>query len=148
MSIHTLILVDSVRTATDCSFHSVYDVRWHLLSTFLSPYTETAWSFLVWQTWDICLGDLAQEWLTFSTCKSFHFFTLVVAINLVTCFSFHGNETHGSFHVKSTQKKTWTSRILTKFASYIVSLETFTHSQFQHYMLYDFRVRASQKVNF
>ena len=24
-----------------------------LLSTFLSPYNETAWSFLVWQTWDV-----------------------------------------------------------------------------------------------
>ena len=35
-----------------------------------------------------------------------------------------------------------------KLGSYIVSVETFTHSQFQHYMLYGFRVRASQKVNF
>ena len=29
---------------------------------------------------------------------------------------------------------------------YIASLETFTHCQFQHYMLYGFRVRASQIV--
>jgi len=31
---------------------------------------------------------------------------------------------------------------------HIVSLVTFTHGQFQHYMLYCFRVRASQKVNY
>ena len=33
-----------------------------------------------------------------------------------------------------------------KLGSYIVSVETFTHSQFQHQMLYGFRVTASQKV--
>ena len=45
-------------------------------------------------------------------------------------------------------KKYLTSRIWTKLGSDIVPVETFTHSQFQHYMLCGFRVRASQKVNF
>ena len=45
-------------------------------------------------------------------------------------------------------KKYLTSQIWTKLGSYIVPVETFTHSQFQCYMLYGFRVRASQKVNF
>ena len=45
-------------------------------------------------------------------------------------------------------KNTWPSQIRTKLGSYIVSVETFTHSQFQHYMLDGFRVRASQKVSF
>ena len=45
-------------------------------------------------------------------------------------------------------KKYLTSWIWTKLGSYIVPVETFTHSQFQCYMLYGFRVRASQKVNF
>ena len=45
-------------------------------------------------------------------------------------------------------KNTWPSRIWMKLGSYIVSVETFTRSQFQHYMLYGFRVRANQKVNF
>ena len=35
-----------------------------------------------------------------------------------------------------------------KLGSYVVSVETFTHSQFQRYMLYGFRVRASQKDDF
>ena len=35
-----------------------------------------------------------------------------------------------------------------KLGSYVVSVETFAHSQFQHNMLYDLRVRASQKVDF
>ena len=34
------------------------------------------------------------------------------------------------------------SWILTKHGSYIVSLKTFIHSQFQCYMWYDFRIRA------
>ena len=40
-------------------------------------------------------------------------------------------------------KKYLTSQIWTKLGSYIVPVETFTHSQFQCYMLYGFRVRAS-----
>ena len=89
MSIHILTLVDLKRITTDLSFHSVLWCEVTFLSTFLSPYTEIAWWFLVWQTWDIFLRDLAQEWLIFITCKSFHFyFTLVVAINLVTCLSY------------------------------------------------------------
>ena len=53
-------------------------------------------------------------------------------------------------HSMSNQhkKKYLTSQIWMKLNSYIVPVETFTHSQFQHYMLYGFRVRASQKVNF
>ena len=38
--------------------------------------------------------------------------------------------------------KSLSSRILTKHGSYIVSLKTFIHSQFQCYMWYDFRIRA------
>jgi len=71
MPMHILTLVDSKRTATDRSFHSVYDVRWHSCQLFLSSYTVTAWSFLVWQTWDIFLRNLAQERLFFSTCQKF-----------------------------------------------------------------------------
>ena len=33
-----------------------------------------------------------------------------------------------------------------KPGSYIAPVETFTHSQFQHYTLYGFRVRTSQPV--
>jgi len=47
---------------------------------FLSPYTETAWSFLVWQTWDIFLRNSAQERLIFNIWKSFSLcFTLVLS---------------------------------------------------------------------
>ena len=90
MIIHIRTLVDLKKIATDSMILS--QCLWcevTFLSTFLSPYTEIAWWFLVWQTWDIFLRDLAQEWLIFITCKSFRFyFTLVVAINLVTCLSF------------------------------------------------------------
>ena len=71
MPIHILTLFDRKKITTDWSFHSVYDVRWHYCQLFLSPYTETAWSFLVWQTWDIFLRDSAQERLFFSTCQKF-----------------------------------------------------------------------------
>ena len=71
MPMHILTLVDSKRIATDSFFQSVYDLRWHYCQLFLSSYTETAWSFLVWQTWDIYLRDLAQEQLFFSTCQKF-----------------------------------------------------------------------------
>ena len=50
--------------------------------------------------------------------------------------------THTHTH---TQKKTRFSRISTNHGFYIVFLETFTHTQFQHYILYDFRVTASHK---
>ena len=41
-----------------------------------------------------------------------------------------------------------TSRIWMKLGLYIMSVETFTHSQFQHYMsIFGFRVRPSQKVS-
>ena len=51
--------------------------------------------------------------------------------------------TNGSIQVKPTQKSTEPHRFLTKLGHYIVSVETFTHSQFHHYMLYGFRVRAN-----
>ena len=35
---------------------------------------------------------------------------------------------------------------LNETGSYIVYVTAFTHSEFQRYMLYGFRVRASQKV--
>ena len=47
-----------------------------------------------------------------------------------------------SLDMSNQHKKPWPSRIWTKHDSYIVSVETFTHSQFQRYMLYGFRVRV------
>ena len=48
-------------------------------------------------------------------------------------------------HPHTHKKKTRFSRISTNHGFYIVFLETFTHTQFQHYILYDFRVTASHK---
>ena len=56
--------------------------------------------------------------------------------------------TTGVIPCQINTKRYLTSQIWTKLGSYIVPVEKFTHSQFQHYMLYGFRVRASQKVNF
>ena len=48
-------------------------------------------------------------------------------------------------HPHTHKKKIRFSRISTNHGFYIVFLETFTHTQFQHYILYDFRVTASHK---
>ena len=58
--------------------------------------------------------------------------------------------THARTHTRThphthTHNKNGFSRISTNHGFYIVFLETFTHTQFQHYILYDFRVTASYK---
>ena len=96
MPIHILTLVDSKRIDTDRSFHSVCDVRWHYCQIFLS--LSLHWDGLVIS----CVADLkhlSEEFSTtvtfFSIWKSFSLcFTLVLSINLVTCFSSLNNETH------------------------------------------------------
>jgi len=58
------------------------------------------------------------------------------------------NLVKGSFHVRSTQKKTLPPRIWTKIGYYTVSVETLIHSEFQRSMLYGFRIRARRKIDF
>ena len=87
MPIHIRTLVDSKRIATDWSFHSIYDVRWHYCQLFLS--LSLYWDGLVIS----CVADLrhfSEEFSTratyFQYMEKFQPLLHFSIIQLVTCF--------------------------------------------------------------